>query len=124
MNERFITEERIEEFKECLIFEERSKATIEKYIRDIRRFAVFLDDDEATKERVISYKKRINERYSVRSVNSMIAGINSMFSYFGWDDLRVKSLKLQKQIYCSEKRELTKEEYKRLCKTAKNRVKS
>ena len=51
----------------------------------------------------------------------MLASINSFFSLFGWNDLKVKSLKLQQQIYCPEEKELTKAEYTRLCKAAQRR---
>ena len=54
----------------------------------------------------------------MRSVNSMLASINSFFSLLGWDDLKVKSLKLQHQIFCTEEKELTRAEYTRLCRTA------
>ena len=59
--------------------------------------------------------------YSARSVNSMIASLNSLFSFLGWTDCRVKSIKLQRQIYCPEEKELTKAEYMRLVNTAKQK---
>ncbi len=39
MNGRFITAKTIAEFKEQLILEEKSKITVEKYIRDVKAFA-------------------------------------------------------------------------------------
>ena len=68
-----------------------------------------------------SYKKYLRNNYAVRSVNSMLASINSLFNSLEWHDLKVKSLKLQQQVFCSEDRELTKAEYARLCKTAKRK---
>ena len=59
--------------------------------------------------------------YAVRSINSMLASVNGLFSFLGWADLKVKSIKLQRQIYCSEERELTKAEYMRLVNTAKQK---
>ncbi len=108
----------IEEFKKHLILEERSTSTIEKYIRDVKSFANFVNGDEITKETVINYKKYLQENYAVRSVNSMLASINSMFAFLDWHELKVKSIKLQQQIYCPEEKELTKAEYARLCRTA------
>lgn len=121
MKGRFLTEEMIAEFKEHLIFEERSEATVEKYIRDVKAFAVYLSGAEITKETVINYKKRLQESYAVRSVNSMLASINSLFAFLSWHELKVKSIKLQQQIYCPEEKELTKVEYTRLCKTAEKK---
>ena len=121
MKGRTITAKIIAKFEEHLILEERSKTTVEKYIRDVKAFAVYAKGDAVTKETVIAYKKHIQETYAVRSVNSMLASINSLFSFLGWHDLRVKSLKLQQQVFCPEEKELTKAEYTRLCRTAERK---
>ena len=88
---------------------------------DVKALAVYAKDGEITKETVIAYKKYLQTVFAVRSVNSMLASINRLFAFLGWHDLRVKSLKLQQQIFCPEERELTKAEYMRLCKTAERR---
>lgn len=116
-----ITTKDIAGFREHLILEERSAATIQKYIRDIKAFMAYAQNSAITKETVIAYKKYLQENYAVRSVNSMLASINSFFSFFGWNDLKVKSLKLQQQVFYPEERELTKAEYTRLCKAAQRR---
>ena len=121
MKGRIITVKTIAEFKEHLILEERSEITVEKYIRDVKAFSVYTQSADITKEAVISYKKHLQETYAVRSVNSMLASINSLFSFLGWHDLRVKSLKLQQQVFCPEEKELTKAEYARLCRTAERK---
>ena len=104
-----ITTKDIAGFKEHLILEERSAATIQKYIRDIKAFAKYAEG-AVTRETVIAYKKHLQEHYAVRSVNSMLASINSLFVFLGWHDLKVKALKLQQQVFCPEEKELTKEE--------------
>ena len=109
MEGRVITAKMIAGFREHLILEERSVATIQKYIRDIKVFAEYASE-AITKETVIAYKKHLQEHYAVRSVNSMLASINSLFVFLGWHDLKVKALKLQQQVFCPEKKELTKEE--------------
>lgn len=121
MKGRFITAKVIAEFKEHLILEERSKMTVEKYIRDIKAFAKYTQNNAATKEIVIAYKKHLKENYAVRSVNSMLASINSLFAFLGWHDLKVKSLKLQQQVFCPEEKEVTKAEYARLCRAAERK---
>ncbi len=121
MKGRFITAKAIAEFKEHLIFEERSEITIEKYIRDVKAFSAYTQNSDITKEIVIAYKKHLQENYAVRSVNSILASINSLFAFLGWHDLRVKSLKLQQQVFCPEEKELTKAEYTRLCRTAERK---
>ncbi len=121
MKGRFITAKAVAEFKEHLILEERSKITIEKYIRDVKAFSVYTQNSAITKETVIKYKKHLQENYAVRSVNSMLASINSLFAFLGWHDLKVKSLKLQQQVFCPEEKELTRAEYARLCRTAERK---
>lgn len=121
MEERILTADIIEDFRKNLELQEKSTSTIEKYIRDVKAFSVYAENAAITKEKVIAYKKYLRNNYAVRSVNSMLASINSLFNSLEWHDLKVKSLKLQQQVFCSEDRELTKAEYARLCKTAKRK---
>lgn len=111
MEERILTENIINKFMRYLVSEEKSKNTIEKYVRDITAFMLFLSGSPVTKDKVIEYKaKLISENYAVRSINSMLASLNSLFEHLNWHDLKVKSIKLQRQIYCKEEKELTKSE--------------
>lgn len=120
--ERILTGEDIQGFYAWLKAEEKSQNTIEKYARDVAAFVKFLGKDNITKEKVIEYKsKLITDDYAVRSINSMLASINSLFAFLGWHELKVKSIKLQRQIYCPEEKELTKAEYLRLVNTAKQK---
>lgn len=123
MNEKKLTENQIELFHQYLIREEKSAATVEKYLRDVRAFFSFAKGKCVTKEIVIEYKKHLqNANYAIRSINSMLASINSFLVYMSWPDCKVKSLKLQKQVYCAEEKELSKSEYEQLLKAAeKNR---
>ena len=122
MKGRIITETIIGKFKTYLQNEEKSTNTIEKYIRDVKAFEDYTNSIDLTKETVIAYKnKLISDGYAVRSINSMIASLNSLFVFAGWNDLKVKSIKLQRQIYCPEEKELTKAEYLRLINTAKQK---
>ncbi len=122
MKGRILTEKLIVDFSAYLKSEEKSENTIEKYIRDVRAFAAYQNGAEVTKETVIAYKRNLlSLNYAVRSINSMLASINSLFSFLGWVDCRVKSIKLQRQIYCPEEKELTKAEYMRLVNTAKQK---
>lgn len=121
MAERCLTAKTLAQFKSHLIAEERSASTVEKYLRDTAAFAAYAGGAALTKETVIGYKRRLQERYAVRSVNSILASMNSLFAFLGWLDLKVKSVKLQQQIYCPEEKELTKAEYARLCRTAERK---
>lgn len=124
MKGRFLTDKLVTEFSAHLKNEEKSQNTTEKYLRDVRIFAAHFRGTEITKEMVIAYKsKLLAEHYAVRSVNSMLASLNSLFTFLGWSDCKVKSMKLQRQIYCPEEKELTKAEYLRLVNTAKRKGK-
>lgn len=121
MQERRITEKLIQTFHQYLIGEEKSTATVEKYLRDVRAFAVYVGEKSVTKEVMMAYKSHLqSEEYAVRSINSMLASLNSLLTFLGWAECKVKSIKQQKQVYCAEEKELTKAEYMRLLDAAKN----
>lgn len=122
MRKQILTEKAIGHFKEYLYREEKSKNTVEKYLRDVRGLIDYLNGAKVTKEVVVAYKnKLISENYAVPSINSMLASINSLLTFLGWSDCKVKSIKLQRKIYCPEEKELTKTEYIRLVNTAKKK---
>lgn len=116
-----ITKTLTDGFYRKLVSEEKSRATAEKYVRDTKVFSEFIHGGELTKETVIAYKKHLQKKYAPRSVNSMLASINSLFEFIDRRDLRVKSMKLQQKVFRPEERELTKAEYTRLCRTAERR---
>ena len=96
---RKITNELIQEFKAHLIDEEKSSSTLEKYIRDITVFMEWCRETELGKSVVLEYKQDIVEKYAPASVNSILSSLNSFFSYNEWYDLKVKALKIQRQIF-------------------------
>jgi len=120
MEERILTEELIDAYRQKLIKEEKSTLTVEKYLRDVHAFFAFAGQTVLSKELVMAYKQKLVEsRYAVRSVNSMLGSVNSLLEYMNCPDCRVKSIRLQRQIYCAEEKELTKNEYLRLLESAK-----
>lgn len=120
MEERIIKDCKIRKFANYLIREEKSNATCEKYIRDVQCFEVFASDNQVTKELVVAWKKKLVEQgYAVRSINSMLASVNSFLGFLGWHDCKVKNIRLQHQTYCAEEKELTKAEYLRLLEASK-----
>ena len=112
--------DRLEDFEYYLITEEKSKATQEKYLRDVRAFLVWSGDRELTKELVLQYKEHLVTSYAPASVNSMLASLNSFLSYIERAECRVKQLKIQRQLFAREDKELTKTEYRRLVAAAKD----
>lgn len=116
-----ITDKSINKFKEYLTNEEKSKATIEKYIRDLTTFAAWLGKTELSKAKMLEYKEYLIEVYAPASVNSIISSLNSFFDYIGQYALKVKTLKIQRQIFARKDKELTKAEYERLLSAAKSK---
>ncbi len=115
-----ITNELINEFKEYLINEEKSTATIEKYVHDVVAFMIWARDNEVTKLSVLEYKQEMTEKYAPASVNAALSSLNSFFIFNEWYDCKVKAVKIQKQIFANTDKELTKAEYERLLMAAKN----
>ena len=116
-----ITDKIIRSFKEYLINEEKSKATTDKYIHDLDSFKAWLGNEELCKTKVLEYKGYIITKYAPASVNSILSSLNSFFDYSGEYGLKVKNLKIQKQIFAKNEKELTKAEYERLLKAAKSK---
>lgn len=122
MNKRFLTLDLLTQFKEYLLLEEKSTATIEKYYRDVCAFFDFAENREITKELVMEYKRTLlNMEYKPRSINSMLASINSLWGFLRWEDCRVKNIKIQQAVYCAEEQELTKKDYLKLVEAAKKK---
>ena len=119
MNE--ITKRTIDEYKNYLVEEEKCSVTIEKYIRDINAFAEWSDGRGITKTLVLEYKSMLTQQYAPASVNSVLSSLNGYFNYIERYDLKVKNLKVQRQIFCQSEKELTKAEYERLLKAAKSK---
>lgn len=120
MGECRLEETMLQEFRAYLSEEEKSQATISKYLRDIQAFfrAVGIGGT-VTKETVMEYKEKLVGAYAPASVNSMLAAVNRFLDWRGWAGCMVKTLKIQREIFRDKERELTKSEYLRLLKTAR-----
>lgn len=121
MKNRIITQDTINQFGEHLRREEKSTATQEKYLRDTQAFLAFVGSGQVTKDLVAAYKQSCVDRgYAVRSINSMLASVNSLLTFLGWQDCKVRQLRQQRQTFCAEDKELTRGEYLRLLAAAGN----
>ena len=119
MDSRTMTAESLSAFEQYLKTEERSNATIEKYLRDTWQLAAWLDGRAVTKEAVASWKEHLVEQgYDAGTVNGKLAALNAFFRFADWEDCRVKSLKRQHQVFREQERELTQDEYAQLLRTA------
>lgn len=116
---RHIGSEQLTAFEQHLRLEERAPGTIEKYLRDVRAFAAWLEGRPLTKETAIAWKEHLlSAGYASATINSMLIAVNRFFHFKHWDELRIKVIRIQRQIFRSRDRELTKEEYLRLLDAA------
>ena len=102
--------------------EEKSDATVDKYMRDVEAFLRFAEDRPLTKQLILDYKQHLlAKEYRPASINSMLASVNAWLRFVGKEHLKVRQLKLQRAIYCDAEKELTRQEYFALVRAAKER---
>ena len=119
MDNTLLYTERIAQFGRSLYQQERCAGTIEKYVRDVNAFALWLDGEAVTKEAAVAWKEHLlGKGYNPATINSMLAAVNQFFRFCGWEDCRVKPLRLQKRLFRGKERELSRQEYQRLVETA------
>lgn len=116
---KIITDDLIEKYKDFLINEEKASATLEKYMRDIKAFSEWMSGSELDKRKVLDYKEYLIGKFAPASVNSVLSSLNSFFEFNNWYELKVRMLKIQKQIFAQKDKELSKTEYERLLDAAK-----
>ena len=107
MDERTLTLEQIMAYGGYLRTEERAPGTIEKYLRDARSFAVWLDGAPVTKENATGWKEQLRAQgYAPATINSMLAALNNLFRFLGWNECHMKFLKIQRKLFRDTARQL------------------
>ena len=120
MNDRMLTLHHLTAYDACLRREERTPGTREKYRRDVLAFFRWLDGRPVEQELARAWKEELRARgYAPVTVNSMLAALNGLFRFLGWEDCRVKFLRLQRRLFREERRDLTRPEYERLLEAAR-----
>ncbi len=119
--ERKITNELLIKFETSMFEDEKSKATTQKYLRDLHCFVNFANERAIDKGLVLEYKAELGCTYALTSANSMLAALNAFLRFAGWFDCIVKQFKIQKKVFCSEEKELSKAEYLSLVRTAESK---
>ena len=115
---RTLTKEIIGKYMIALQEDEKSSATVTKYIHDLNMATEYFAGVELTKSTIIGWKDMLVEKYATATVNSILAALNGFLKHMGWNDLTVKPLKIQKAMFRDESRELTRAEYNRLVHAA------
>ena len=119
MEHKIMTIEQLMSFRAYLREGERSKATVEKYLCEVRQFSAYLDGKEVTKTATAQWKEQLlTSGCEPSTVNGKLTALDCFFDFMGWGDCRVKHLKLQRKLFRDDSRELTKAEYERLIAAA------
>ena len=114
-----LTQQRIRDYAHHLRIEEKSDATVEKYLRDVQAFAHWLGSREINKELISEWKAYlVTQSYAPTTVNAMLSALNSLLEFLGLREYRVKFLKIQRRLFRDANRELTKSDYRQLLDTA------
>ena len=122
MKEYTLAAEQITDYGRYLRMEERTSATVEKYLRDVRRFAVWLDGRRVTKDVLAGWKEHLlSQNYTPSTINGTLAALNGLFRFLGWEDCRAKFLKIQRRMFRDSSRDLTRSDYDALIVTARER---
>lgn len=121
MEKRTLTARHIQAFSDYLFQEERAKATVEKYLRDVNAFITWQSQSAVSKETVLEWRETLLETgLSPTTVNAKLSALNSLFHFLGWEDCRVKFLKVQHRTFRESSRELTRDEFGRLLDAARS----
>ena len=116
---KHITSNLLNQFTKYLKDEERESSTIAKYLHDVKTFANWLQDREINKENLTAYKEYlIKKKYNPKTVNGILSAINKFLVFSGLADLKVKYLRIQRQLFRNSNRELTQAEYMKLLNKA------
>lgn len=112
------TTEMIQAFESHLYFNEKSNATVEKYMLAVPRLAEFLDGRELTKTNLLDYREHLQAELKAQTVNGALSAIHAFLDFSGWQECQVKLLKVQQQAFLEEAREMSEKEYRRLLAAA------
>ena len=120
MKDHHVPQEHLSAFARRLAEEERSAGTVEKYLRDAGAFLEWLAGGPVSREAVTGWKAHlVRSGYRPATINSMLAALNTFLRFIGLEDCRVRALRVQRRLFQSEERELSRQEYQRLLDTAR-----
>ena len=119
MEDRRLDRAHLEGYRAHLRREDRAEATVEKYLRDAKAFAGWLGGRPATREAAAEWREHLlAQGRAAVTVNAKLSAVNGLFRFLGWEDCRVKFLRVQRRLFRERSRELTRAEYLRLLEAA------
>lgn len=110
----------LEEFVQHEIEDEKSKKTIQDYKNAINKFIDFIPENtkRIDKSLLIEFKNNLTEKnFAVKSKNKYITIINKFIRFLGYDNLKLKKFKEQRQTSLDDP--IWEQEHKRMLRWAK-----
>ena len=95
-------------FASALRAKEYSEGTIANYLRSVRAFAAW-SGGRASRSRTAGWKAHLAGSHAPATVNTILAGVNCFFAAMGWEECRVKPLRVQRRSFQDPERELGRE---------------
>ena len=119
MEEIGITQQSIRAFREFLLENEKAPATVQKYVGEAEHLREFLAGEPLTKKELLAYREHLQQQCGARTVNNKLSAVNAYLLFLGAEHCHVKQLRVQRQAFREERRELSEAEYRRLIAAAK-----
>lgn len=118
--EKVITEKEVEGFRRWLVGTEKSLATVQKYLRDVKKMERFLGGAPVDRERMLAYKKSLWDcgKYKISSINSFLVAANRFLKFMGWQEHMVEMYPVQEDMFRSDEKALSEEECRRMAEEA------
>ena len=109
----------LQDYKQFLLEQEKSENTITKYLSEADKLLRWLAGKEISKNNLLVYKQYLAYNHSPTGANAAISSVNNYLAFFGLSDLKIKTFKVQRQVFRQPEKELSKLEYERLLQAAK-----
>lgn len=115
----------MEEFRKYLTEKELSRATIDKYLHDVKAFLSWektqtAEETGLNKEKSCAWKVFLMSGEAAPStINAALAAFNAYADFMQKPDCRLKYVKMQKKTFIKPERQLTKKEYEKLVHAAR-----
>lgn len=119
--QKIITKQAMEAFEKWLLDAEKCIATVQKYLRDLKKLKCFAGESLLDREKVLAYKKELWDcgKYKISSINSFLVAANRFFKFMGWHENVVETYPVQEEIFRSDDKALSEEECQRMVNAAK-----
>lgn len=109
-------------YERSLFDEEKSEKTVKKYLSDIIRFKIWLEENHTgiiiSKKDVLKYKQYLLKNMTIKSVSGNLSSLTSYFRFINRFDLIVRRDKNVRQIFLNYEKMLNKAEVRELINTA------